>query len=74
MDIHACLHWFNGVIPMVGVKGFIMGHYDVWLANLGMADDKLRIGGFRHVHKFGSSTYFSYIAHNWISKIREKGK
>ena len=74
MDIHDYLHRTNGVIPMVGVKSFLMGYYDVWLANLGMADDKLRIGGFRHVHKFGSSTYFSYIAHNWISKIREKGK
>jgi len=28
-----------------------------------MADGKLGIGGFRHVHKFGNTTYFSYIAH-----------
>ena len=74
MDIHDYLHRTNGVIPMVGIKSFLMNYYNVWLANLGMANDKLRIGGFRHVHKFGSSTYFSYIAHNWISKIREKGK
>ena len=74
MDIHDYLYWSNGVIPMVGVKSFLMGYYDVWLANLGMADGKLGIGGFRHVHKFGNTTYFSYIAHTWISKIREKGK
>ena len=74
MDIHDYLYWSNGVIPMVGVKSFLTGYYDVWLANLGMADGKLGIGGFRNVHKFGNSTYFSYIAHTWISKIREKGK
>ena len=74
MDIHDYLDCSNGVLSMVGIKSFLMNYYNVWLANIGMADDKLRIGGFRHVHKFGSSTYFSYIAHNWISKIREKGK
>ena len=74
MDIHDYLYWSNGVIPMVGVKSFLMSHYNVWLANPGMADGKLRTGGFRHVHKFGDSTYFSYIAYTWISEIREKGK
>jgi len=28
-----------------------------------MADGKPGIDSFRHVHKFGNSTYFSYIAH-----------
>ena len=59
---------------MVGAKSFLMGDYDVWLVNLGMADGKLGMGSFRYVHKFGDSTYFSYTAHTWISKIREKGK
>ena len=71
MDIHDYLHRTNGVIPMVGVKSFLMGYYDVWLADFRMADGKLGIGGFRHVHKFGNSTYFPHIAHTWISKIRE---
>jgi len=29
MDIHDYLHRSNGVIPMVGVKSFLMGYYDV---------------------------------------------
>jgi len=28
-----------------------------------MADGKLGIGGVGHVHKFGDTAYFSYIAH-----------
>ena len=74
MDIHDYLHRVNGVIPMVGIKSFIIGNYDVWLAHLRMAYDKSGMGGFRHVYQFGNSTYFSYIAHTWISKIKQKGK
>jgi len=59
---------------MVGIKSFIIGNYDVWLAHLRMAYDKSGMGGFRHVYQFGNSTYFSYIAHTWISKIKQKGK
>ena len=74
MDIHDYLHRTNGVIPMVGVKSFITDYYDIWLANFGMVNGKSGIGSFRDVHKFRDFTYFSYIAHTWISKVREKGK
>ena len=74
MDIHDNLHRTNGVILMVGIKSFLTGYYDVWLANLGMVNGKSRIGRFGDVHKFRDFTYFPYIAHTWISKIREQGK
>ena len=74
MDIYDNLYRSNGVIPMAGIKSFIISNYDVWLAHLRMVDDKSGMGGIRYVHKFGNSTYFSYIAYTWISKIKQKGK
>ena len=74
MAIHDYLHRTNGVIPMVGVKSILTRYYDVWLANLGMVNGKSGIRRFRDVHKFRDFAYFPYIAHTWISKVREKGK
>lgn len=74
MDIHDYLHRTNGVISMVGVKSFLTGNCDVWLVNFGMVNDKSGIGCSRDAHKFSDFTYFSYITHTWISKIRKKGK
>ena len=74
MDIYDYLHRINGVISMVGVKSFLTGSYDVWLANLGMVNGKSGIRRFRDVHKFRDFAYFPYIAHTWISKVREKVK
>ena len=59
---------------MVSLICFLMSNNNVWLAHFGMAYDKSGMGGFRYVRKFGNSTYFSYIAHTWISKIKQKGK
>ena len=59
---------------MVGIKSFIIGNYDVWLAHVGMAYGKSGMGDYRHVHKFGDSIIFPGFANTWISKIKQKGK
>ena len=74
MDIHDYLYWSNGVIPMVGIKSFLMNYYNVWLAHVRMAYGKFGMGGARYVYKLGDFTYFPDITHTWIPEIREKGK